>query len=531
MAYENLRVMPKLDPNKEYTIEELTDYVRNAVVGENVREALARSMEATNEIATWARDVAQGLIDGAFDAGELATMIESKMNQLEQDYAPKLTSLETEIEDARGNDSSLGGRLDEFDLQLSQKAHQSDVQNINLMAQAPKPTKQGANTSTPKLVIKRGNDYFRIIQKANKGYVDYNFNSGGGTDVSSYGENWELVRLKSVRHLEDAYLAYANHVNPIGNLVESVAPSQAVNSVEMRVTNYNANTVVNTANISNKTGNAGIGLYYIEHATNPSSIDWIIKAGKQKKANILMWANANSSDDVDILVNGVVVKKVNPKAYFQSGSEVFIVEFDIPINQATDSNITITLRNNSLTGRAYFSCVNFKKLKDYDGEHVDLYKTIATNLRFIDAEGASDYAIKEKYGNWFGSYHGGEIREIGRMTFKKPSSPFVKNNSDIGLYNFSDIPLNDWCVLDSVSIYQQTNLINKAKMISHINFDVDGTLDMDFALYDNSVSIDIMYTALTCTHTDFKYVTYPIVKQIEDNRRITEFDIEIVRES
>src|SRR5690625_4136768 len=97
MAYENLQVMPELDPNKEYTIEELVDYIRNAMTGKNVREALARSVEATNEIATWARDVAQGLIDGAFDAGELATMIESKLNQLEQEYAPDLSNLKDRL--------------------------------------------------------------------------------------------------------------------------------------------------------------------------------------------------------------------------------------------------------------------------------------------------------------------------------------------------------------------------------------------------------------------------------------------------
>lgn len=122
MAYENLQVMPELDPNKDYTIEELTNYIRNAMTGKNVREALARSIEATNEIATWARDVAQGLIDGAFDAGELATMIESKLNQLEQDYAPKLTSLENEIEDARGSEQTLGDRLDGVSSQLAQIA-------------------------------------------------------------------------------------------------------------------------------------------------------------------------------------------------------------------------------------------------------------------------------------------------------------------------------------------------------------------------------------------------------------------------
>ncbi|WP_143189903.1 hypothetical protein, partial [Corynebacterium diphtheriae] len=83
MAYENLRIFPKLDPNKSYTIEELTDYVRNAITGENVREALARSMEATNDIAVWARDVAQQLIDGTFDEAELATEIEKRLKELE----------------------------------------------------------------------------------------------------------------------------------------------------------------------------------------------------------------------------------------------------------------------------------------------------------------------------------------------------------------------------------------------------------------------------------------------------------------
>lgn len=116
--------MPELDPNKEYTIDELVDYIRNAMTGKNVREALARSVKATNDIAVWARDVAQGLIDGAFDAGELATMIESKLNQLEQDYAPTLSGLESELEEAKGNSDSLAGRLNSISNQLTETGNE-----------------------------------------------------------------------------------------------------------------------------------------------------------------------------------------------------------------------------------------------------------------------------------------------------------------------------------------------------------------------------------------------------------------------
>lgn len=427
--------------------------------------------------------------------------------------------------DLKNDPRYLEPRITENAAQLAEKAKQSDVQNFNLMAQSPRPPKQGVSTSSPKLAIKKGIDYFNFIQKANKGYVAYLFNTNDGTAVDSHGVNWELVRLKEVRHLADAYLAYTNHVNVVGTLIESVAPSQAPNAIEMRTNNYDSTKAVNTANDSNKTENVGIGLYYIESATAPSSVDWVVKKGKKKKANILMWASSTSSDDIDILVNGSVVKHVNQKAFYTGASEAFFVEFEIPSDQYSSGDITITLRNNSLTSRAYFSCLNFTKLKDYDGEHVDTYKTLANSLKFIDAVGASDYAIKEWNGLYCGSYHGGETRETGRLTWKNPLSPIIKSDADVSLYNFEDIAVDDWCVLDSLVMYQQTDLIAKAKMISEFNFDVDGTLDLSFGLYNNTINIEVIYTALTCTHLDFKYVSYPTVDQILDGSGEHEYEI------
>src|SRR5690625_196153 len=108
-------------------IEQLAHKVRTEIYGRDVREALATSMEVTAEVAEWSREVAQQIIDGSFDEGALNTEIERKLNELEQQYAPKLTSLESEIVDARGTEANLSGRLNDLDSQLSLKAQQSDL--------------------------------------------------------------------------------------------------------------------------------------------------------------------------------------------------------------------------------------------------------------------------------------------------------------------------------------------------------------------------------------------------------------------
>lgn len=111
-------------------IEELAHKVRSEIYGRDVREAIATSIEATAEVAEWSREVAQQIVDGSFDEGALNTAIEQKLNDLEQQYAPNLTNLESEIENARGNESSLVNRLNSTDSQLAQKAEQPELTNI-----------------------------------------------------------------------------------------------------------------------------------------------------------------------------------------------------------------------------------------------------------------------------------------------------------------------------------------------------------------------------------------------------------------
>src|SRR5690625_4709981 len=85
-------------------IEQLAHQVRTEIYGRDVREALATSMEVTAEVAEWSREVAQQIIDGSFDEGELNTEIERKLNELEQEYAPKLSKVSNKlIEEAQKN--------------------------------------------------------------------------------------------------------------------------------------------------------------------------------------------------------------------------------------------------------------------------------------------------------------------------------------------------------------------------------------------------------------------------------------------
>src|SRR5690625_1392391 len=114
-----------LDPNKDYTAEELAKFILEKMYGEHTREAMARSLLKANEVAEWAREVAQQLIDGSFDEGALNTAIEQKLNDLETEYAPQLTNIKNEVEDARGNQASLAGRLDATDSQLAQTERES----------------------------------------------------------------------------------------------------------------------------------------------------------------------------------------------------------------------------------------------------------------------------------------------------------------------------------------------------------------------------------------------------------------------
>jgi len=487
--------------------------------GRGLIKTMAKRVELSNENNLY----------NATNIEDFATDITNRVNNIVSSAGDS----NTEIVDARQSivkDKSfitLDSRIEEIESEFIEFGDiNTNIKNFNIMSQDSRPVKSGVSITSPKLCIKTSDDAFLIIQKANKGYLAYTLNTLNGTDVSSYGVNWELVRLKKVQHIADCYMAYTNKTNIIGTLGVSILGSKTPNGTELSFCNYISSKALNTDILSNKEGNIGIELYNLVDASVASSVDWLIKTGKSKYANIVLYGSPTSSQDVDILVNDIVVKNINTREFYNAVNQHAVIEFEIPTNISNAiRDIKITLRNNSLTDKVYFSCVNFIRLKDYNGEFVDTYKILTNVLKFIDANGASDYAIKEWMGNYCGSYHGGEVREVGRCIWKNPTSLLIRNDDDISLYNFADITNLDWCILNSFRIFQQTDLINKAKMASETNFDIDGTIDYSFGLYDNIINIEVLYTALTCTHTDFQYLQCPKYVYIPTDSGEYEFNI------
>lgn len=82
-----------------------TKQIREKIFGIDVREALARGVDIASIVAEEAKitseeakAITQSLLDGTFDDAELATEIERKLNELEEEYAPTLTEIGRKIE-------------------------------------------------------------------------------------------------------------------------------------------------------------------------------------------------------------------------------------------------------------------------------------------------------------------------------------------------------------------------------------------------------------------------------------------------
>lgn len=126
---------PEYDANNvDPRVKNYSDQVRTKMFGKAVRESLARGIDIASIVANEAKvsaeeavTITQQLIDGTFDDAELSTAIESRLNQLEQDYAPTLTAIENEVTDARGDESTLGAKISNITSQLVQKVKKGDI--------------------------------------------------------------------------------------------------------------------------------------------------------------------------------------------------------------------------------------------------------------------------------------------------------------------------------------------------------------------------------------------------------------------
>ena len=366
--------------------------------------------------------------------------------------------------------------------------------------------------STPKIVkYDPGQNELLIFQKSNNGYLEYILNKkNGDTSEYSVGTNWDLLRLKNIRQADFAYVAKNTHTVS-GTETILAQPSAGVNNITTRL-------FKNSKSITGSySANGGLGCYGID---NTSKMTFAMKTTSNNKGNVLFFCSTLSSTNVDIKVNNeIVVKGLNLANKLKNN--LFIQEITLPINSfnATDYNIEII--NNDSEHLCYVSCVNYKPLDQYNGEDVDEFQIYHTANYFVKSDGASDYAIFDSDLNkWCGSYHGGETLESAVIT--KPSYDFNYSSYDNVDTVLSNIESATWWITNELYLVQITNINNKGKMYSKLDFTKNGMVDMQFSFYNGNINTRSFFTGLTCVSTDMNYLKNPKNTTIADDIYLTE---------
>lgn len=433
-------------------------------------------------------------------------IVDARVSATGQIYNTMKSRLDTEHSDLTQQLTDIG----------TKKADKAEtVAKEESITKSVMPDKIGVKTKSPKLVIVGAtDDVLKVVQYNGIKYVMYTLHAGqGDTSSTSVGGHWDLIRLRKVELVAYAYVAKTIY-DPsltVGTVGTFFAPALRSNIENLLMDPMN---VEDSSVYESSTGNGyGIGLYSLSGASSVSSVTWKINIGTKKRGNILVYGSPGSSASADILVNGEVVKSFDPTKLAVDGSNrCKLIEFDLPYNDSSGV-VSVTLRNNDVTGKVvYFSCCNYMQLKDYDGSDIDFYKVLTTSSKYIDAAGASDYAIFDAdLSKWCGSFHGGETRVFAKITWSSGTNWRPVNQWDTGrqiMLNKSTISPG-WIVLPTFKIQQLTNINDKGQMLSTFDFDTDGTMEMAFSYYGGSIRATSFFTALTATHIEFTSVSYP----------------------
>ena len=359
------------------------------------------------------------------------------------------------------------------------------------------------------------NTNLNIIQKTKGGYLMYELNkSNGDTSQNSVGLVWDLIRIKKIQKSLLSYVAKNDYDNSTGNITTLIEESDSANNFEVLLYSNG----LGIPNSGSKKYNKGLKVYGM---SSGATITYNMKTTQNNKGNILFYCSSGSSKKVNIYINdNLIAENLDLSKYGLTGNNPFLYEFEIPM-ASTLKDYTIKIENADETRVAYISCVNYYELKDYNGQYIDSFKVLLTNEFFINANGASDYAIKDvELNKWCGSFHGGETAISQKIIIPSPSNQVVQYwENNYRLMEINSINNDMFFLTPTFMIEQVTNINNKGKMFSNFNFDNDGLLDMNFDFYDGNIKSNQFYTALTCNDKSFDIVKNPNNTVLPENDR------------
>lgn len=277
-----------LDPNINYTAEELATFIREKIYGQHTREAMARSLLKANEVAELSMIIAQDLIDGNFDETALNEEIERRLNDLETQYTPNLTSLENEVGNARGNEPTLGDRLNSVDQQLAQNDKEDSL--IKLL--------HSHSGLKPNVIVKRA------PSSTVKVGVFYNENKAVIYTLRPDGDGWR--RLREV-HAYEMKKVYVDGGKRLHKNFEAYTGGWDFNSEPQAFTLGEGNT------FSGKF--KGVGMKFISRTDNRGGL-WEFEIDGTIKKKVSTWSATTASEVIHDVVAGLADGEHYYKATF-----------------------------------------------------------------------------------------------------------------------------------------------------------------------------------------------------------------------
>lgn len=441
-----------------------------------------------------------GKVNDAIAQAQKAINEANRVNGLNKDVQKQIDDLiidnstsDAEVVQARGEHGILRERFEDIERKRADYVFSSNN---------TQPSKKGLLTNSYKVVRKIDADNMEVFQKTSKGYLRYHFrqNSGG----TGYGVNYELLRVINVEPISDV-VVFSHAGSPtVGSVTPTFSFENPHNTTTVRnfFERYKAD---NTVSYNN---DKILQPYTI---SGSSSVTYSLAKPTNKKMNVSFFFRnnySNNNDSVNVYVNNRFARTIDINDSFAQG----IQNFDIPVyTRDTNTSNPLEVRiENTTSNDVYIVGFNLFKLGEYNGEGVDSFIAIGSTLHpFISNSGASDYAMMNAENNSnFGSFHGGEKSNRCDVLWRN-------GTADTSVYrSFSGIATGDFTVTEYFALKQITVLIERAYMHSNMNWNTDGTLQMDFSyqafLNQENIPFADFWTALTCTDPNFTILRQPV---------------------
>ena len=366
----------------------------------------------------------------------------------------------TEVVDARGEHTVLGGRLSANEQKLINAAKfdmESDTYNRAIPV-------------SPKAIYNQGGVVMVVSKKPHgNGFLRFKLRDNQYTTSVSIGAPAELMRVIEVLEVDECF-SFLH------------AESGVKDSTNWQTLDVNYTKVgIGQQSLPVRSTINKVAGEWIEYQVDlPRGINEVVA---------LVYKTSGSSTSVDISVDGSTV--ITGEDFSGNGFERVVV----PVSRSGQHTIRFTT---SIAGRFNIAGVNVVDIENYmSGYQYDtllsLVKTASDH--YVTSNGAMEYALLDSdTGLWCGSYHGGETRLS--LKYILDGRAVAVNDGDLKIGNV-------------IEVEQETDINGKLTAYSTQRFEGDGSVEHE-TVFDGNINLETLFTNMTTALDTFDEVLYPV---------------------